>query len=81
MQRFTPSTLNTNLKKNGRFIDPLKYKVQPGQPVAPKYRAKLRAKMKKQGNALDGISIRPPSSPIRDTPDGETEEVLGLEEL
>jgi murein DD-endopeptidase MepM/ murein hydrolase activator NlpD len=77
--RSTGHHLHFGLKKGSRFIDPLKYKVQPGRPVAAKYRKKLKAVIAGMGQILDHTKIAPPSEPLADMPDPK-DDVLGLED-
>jgi len=77
--RSTGPHLHFGLKRGGQFVDPLKYKVRPGQRVAPRYRQKLQAVVAERGKLLDQTPIKPPSAPLVEAP--EEDEILGIEEL
>ena len=63
----------------GKFLDPLKYKIRPGRPVAHKHRAALMAIIKERGKRLDNKHIRPASEPLAKIP--ETHDgALGVED-
>ncbi len=77
--RSTGPHLHWGLKKGGRFIDPLKYKVQPGRPIEAKYRKKLTNHIRVTSAKLDRIPIRPPTEPLAEVKESE-DDALGVED-
>lgn len=51
--------LHYGLRLNGKYIDPLKYKVAPGPPVPSKFRQEFLESVKKYNRWLDNIEIKP----------------------
>jgi murein DD-endopeptidase MepM/ murein hydrolase activator NlpD len=76
--RSTGPHLHYGLKKNGKFLDPLTYKVRPGRPVAPRQRAELDQLIKRLAAELDATRIRPADGPLEQVPEA-GQEVLSLE--
>lgn len=77
--RSTGPHLHWGLKKGGRFIDPLKYKVQPGRPIESKYRKQLKNHIQTTSARLDRIPIRAATEPLAEVKESE-DDVLGLED-
>ncbi len=78
--RSTGAHLHFGLKKGAKFIDPLKYRIQPGRPAPRKYRNQVKTMIAKNAATLDKIPIRSATAPLEKAPDDKTE-VLGLEDL
>jgi murein DD-endopeptidase MepM/ murein hydrolase activator NlpD len=77
--RSTGPHLHYGLKKAGRFLDPLTYKVRPGRPVAPRHRTDLEQLIARLSAELDATRIRPAEGPLEKVPEA-GKEVLSVED-
>jgi murein DD-endopeptidase MepM/ murein hydrolase activator NlpD len=77
--RSTGPHLHYGLKKAGRFLDPLTYKVRPGKPVAPRQRGEFDQLIARLAAELDATRIRPADGPLEQVPEA-GQEVLGVED-
>jgi murein DD-endopeptidase MepM/ murein hydrolase activator NlpD len=77
--RSTGPHLHYGLKRGGRFLDPLTYKVRPGRPAAPRHRAELDRLIARLSAELDATRIKPADGPLEQVPEA-GDEVLGVED-
>ena len=67
--RSTGPHLHWGIKSKGQFVDPLKYKVQPGTPPPQRHRAALRDFIAAQNDALNRIAILAPKEALAEVDD------------
>jgi murein DD-endopeptidase MepM/ murein hydrolase activator NlpD len=72
--RSTGPHLHFGLKKGGKFVDPLAYRVRPGRPVPARYRATLRRISRQRRRRMQRLVVWP----LSDVPAYVPKQVLDL---
>jgi murein DD-endopeptidase MepM/ murein hydrolase activator NlpD len=78
--RSTGPHLHWGIKSKGAFVDPLKYKIQPGTPPPARYRDALRKLINQQNEALNRIAILPPREALAEVDDAD-DEPMGITDM